>query len=333
MYEGTRTNRPQLIRSSRDHSFGKCGLDISKATDLESALRLASLDWEVVLKKLYYADHGKAKEITTGKGIFRLSKDKETGVELGLAGTEFTPIQNYTNFEICQLLAGMGSTWDRAGSENHGARNWIRMKVAEKVILGDKILGYILNRNSHVPGESFTSRCWEEREICTNGLTALMPGSILLNMRHTGQVHRENLMQRAHQIVEAERQRLEELQVLAERAAKIHLTEERWQGIVNELLPYPEGGGTELQKTRVNEQRSRLYRSINAPDLANFVTNRNGLTILNGWAALSAVSDFSSHLNDAQRKVSLDRVSARLTDLSTKDTILQHARDIVLSSN
>jgi hypothetical protein len=88
---------------------------------------------------------------------------------------------------------------------------------------------------------------------------------------------------------------------------------------------------TDRQREVLGEQRSRLYRSINAPDLANFVRNQDGITILNGWAALNAVSDFSSHLNDAQRKVSIDRLSSRLTDLATKDDLLTRAKELVLN--
>ena len=314
-------------RSSRVYNFARYGTDISEAKDLHQALELARLNFTVGRKKLYYGQNGKLVEMKSTYGVFRLGEDE---LEFGSCGTDFQPIQNETSFRVCQTLAQAGATWDRAGAENGGATNWVRMKVTDKVILGDTINGFVIARNNHLPGSCFSARAWEERLVCTNGLTAMMPGAILLNMRHTAQVKEDRLMATAERMAETIRQRLEDLQVLAERAAKVRINEEVWESLVAQLMPIP-AEATERQQNTVLSQREVLTQSISAPDLANHVENRSGVTVLNGWGALMAVSDFSSHLNDAVRSVSADRATARLSDLAVNDSLLTQARDLVLA--
>ena len=122
------------------NAFGT--VDISSATDVDSALSLAGLDWEVQTKAIY-------DEFGNEYPKFRANIKEDTNTLLGIVTDAYTVIQNAEAFDFVNNLSADGFTFDRAGQFRDGKAIWLMGKLPETSILGDKVDNNLVFVNSH----------------------------------------------------------------------------------------------------------------------------------------------------------------------------------------
>lgn len=317
----------------RSRSFGHAAKDLSAASTPEQALALVGADFKVGQTSLFsFCKTSEAQvipgtqcyatKIDSHKVMWRLDDHGKPLLPLGVVGKGWTPRQPRDAVQDLTLFAGEGATFDRGYLTSDSTRLYMRMKVAETKILGDDVAGYCTLIDGYDGGTGLALLDEIFRQVCANGMVSLVAGSRSLRRKHTKGIGftREAVMA----VMNSVRQNLAALADLANTTVNIHLTEARWQGVVATLLPFP-AEATDKARQVVEEQRAVLAQLIDVPDLANFRRS--------GWAALNAVSDFTSHLGTSQRMGNVDNQVRKLYEVGESNPMLNQAKELILALN
>ena len=152
-------------------AWHKLGTVLDNAPNIEAAIELAGLDWEVILEPMFLID---GTEITSHYAT-RRSDNKQT---LGVVGSQYMPYQNREMFQWFDFLLHDGDAeFESAGSLKDGRVVWILAKLNTKdleVRDGDAIKPYFLISNSHDGSSSLSLLFTFTRVVCWNTLTAAL---------------------------------------------------------------------------------------------------------------------------------------------------------------
>lgn len=343
----------------RDRTLAKMpgAVDISKATTVDEALDLIGANFTVKKLPIYVRlpdveSAGQVVksgvEVTMAKGLsvmgnpydlpmalvpdagamWRLGPDGKPVRFLATVGSKYEFLQPLQSFECTQILAKAGATFDKGYLSDDSRHIYLRMKVAEQEILGDTVVGYVSMSDSYDGTASFRIDDELFRVVCQNGLIELVPGRNRIRKRHTKGILLT--AEQARKMVLNMEDTLRNVRAQAESLSKIHLSENRWMGIIEQLLPYPtppagEPSLTPRQRDWVDEQRATLYMAMQADDLGNHRWT--------GWGAVNAVSDFVSHLGNVQKLGDSDRQVRKLIDVGRESTLITQAKELVLALN
>lgn len=259
------------------HRLGTVGRPLSG----EETRKAAGLDWIVTLEAISYDTPHGLMEVDGYKAVVRSSDHKA----LGVVSDRYQPIQNYQVFELLDLLAGRGDVvYEAAGSLRGGATVFMLARVTEDArILGDAVHPYILGCNHHDGMGAGAFLHTPVRVVCWNTLNQALQGATrVYRVRHIGDVRSK--LEEAGKVLGMSTAYIQALRQQAEELYRIRVSEEKWNGIVDGLLPLPEEG-TDLTLRRVREQRADLRNVLYVrPDLENFRWT--------GWGAVNAVADW-----------------------------------------
>jgi len=160
------------------------GVALDNPPTVAEAIRLAGLDWQVVLKDLQLVETGQAVD---HKATVRATD----GSVLGVVGPRYRPLQNADAFGWFQPFLENGeASIHTAGSLAEGRRVWILAKInrAPSVIApGDEVQKFILLSNSHDGTLAVRVGFTPVRVVCANTLAMAHNGdaSKLVRIRHT----------------------------------------------------------------------------------------------------------------------------------------------------
>lgn len=145
------------------------GTEITGDESLDEIIRLAGLDWQVLLKPLVTTD-----------GIpvpdnFALVRDSDSFV-LSITGKNYRPTQNRDVFEFFREFTDKGGMKiETAGSLNHGRDVWALASLNQSFdVWGDKINGYLLLHAPHIYGKAISGMFTSVRVVCNNTLNLAM---------------------------------------------------------------------------------------------------------------------------------------------------------------
>lgn len=338
---GSFTSRPNVwVPENRDKvDFQRIAVDISQAKTAEEVLRLVGADFTVGQTDLFcFANVAGSKELPefkdalrpkghvykcdSHKMMWRLGEDGKAKLPLGVVGSGWTPRQPAETLADLQLWAGEGATPHRGYLFTDSTRLHIQYKMAETKILGDEVAAFCTATDAYDGSMAYSLTDEIVRSICLNGLVKLVEGSRSFRRKHTKSIVHSREMIR--NIMGSLRAKLQELNNLAEEMVRVHLSESKWQGMVETLLPIPEDVKPAQLKV-IEEQRSLLYTAIDVPDLANFKNS--------AWGALQAVADFSSHLGNCQRLGNIDNQVRKTRELNESNPLLEQALQLVRALN
>lgn len=310
--------------------FDAIAVDISKATTAEEVLRLAGADFKVGhthlfsftgnlgenMSKQIPGTEAFVTKVDTHKMMWRL-KDGKPSIPLGVVGIGWTPRQPEDS--LGDLLEWIQEgTPDKAYLYTDSTRLHIRYRMADTRILGDEVIAYSNVTDSY---DGSTAYCLTDeivRGVCRNGLVKLVEGSRNFRRKHTKSINSSRQMIQA--IMGSLRAKLQDLNTLAEETVRIAISEPRWQGIVEELLPIPEDVKDEQLRV-IEEKRSLLYTAIDLPDLANFKNS--------GWGVLNAIADFTTHLGQCTRLGNMDTQVRKSRELNESNPMLEQGLVLV----
>lgn len=337
---GNFTQRPNVWTPSdrKKTGFDAIAVDISQAKTAEEILTLAGANFKVGQTDLFsFAKIEGAKELPafadgrpaghvykcdSHKMMWRLSPEGKPHLPLGVVGSGWTPRQPSETLADLEVWAGEGWTPDKAYLYTDSTRIHLRFKMGSTKILGDEVLAYCNATDAYDGTMSYTLTDEIVRGVCRNGLVKLVEGSRSFRRKHTkGIIHTRAMIQALMGSLQA---KLTQLNNLAEETVRITLSEPKWQGMVETLLPIPEDVKPAQLKV-IEEQRSLLYTAIDVPDLANFKNS--------AWGALNAVADFTTHLGNSQRLGNMDTQVRKNRDLNESNPLLEQALVLVRALN
>lgn len=256
------------------------GEDISSATSVNDAIKMANLDWKVVQAPVL--------EGLTGSTIpkyYANIRDVDNQC-LGIVTGKYQIVQNEEAFDFVDNLIPRGAEFVRAGMFRAGRAIWFLVKLPSFNILHDEVESYIVFINSHDGCGAIKCCLTPTRVACSNTLNVALANAY----RRWSSTHVGNLQQKlaqADEVFELSQNYAVELQNEANKLAMSHISASELSKLIEITFPTTPGL-SRRQLDNIYESRTIFLNDYyNATDLQNFKDTK--------WAYLNAVADYIDH--------------------------------------
>lgn len=251
----------------------------------EEALKAAGLDWEVVLRQLYFLDGDTALKVPDRFSTVRLSDNKS----LGIVSKGYHVYQNTDAFQFLNKLTDSDDAqahFTSAGSLLGGSRTFMVLKIGETFMVGgdDAHDLYLMATNSHDGSQAFTVSITPIRAVCQNTVTlGLREAKTKWSIRH--KVSLEGRVQDAREVLEMSFRYEEAFQKHVEEMLDIEVTTDKFFEIVDQLIP-----ASPRQHDKDVEEIMAIWKNEPTVLMAS-----NGSEKKNAWSAFNALTFFTDH--------------------------------------
>lgn len=272
--------------SPRRAFYESMGVKLENVHDMETALKVSGLDFEVKKLPLF---HGGVNEEFAFKQIpeFFATVRSDNEQVLGIVGKNYEVLQNLEAFNFLNSLAILGdSRFETAGNlKRNGAASYVTMSTEPLTILDDEFDPFMIITNGFDGGQAIKVAITPIRATCRNtAILALKKASFSISIKHT--VNMRDNMERAKEVLLANTHYLEALKEEAEKLATTPFSKETFEKLAHKLYPVKEDASDTVQ-IRNLYMIERLLKEYKEDDLANFTGT--------AWAAIQAVSAVESH--------------------------------------
>lgn len=311
----------ETMFSVREVPWHGLGTIVQEAPDSEQALVLAGLDWAVVQRPIY---------TRTSEGGFEKVPDYQLNVRitdgqvLGVVGDRYRIVQNRQAFGwVDELLKAEEVRYETAGSLRNGRQIWLLARMNRYVeVLGDEVCPYLLFTNSHDGRGAVRVQITPIRVVCQNTLNLALRG----RQRAWAAIHVGDFYQRleeARRTLGLALHYLEGLEEEAQRLAEVPVPDSRWEQLIEQLIPVPEGVAVGSQRWKnLDLLRQDLRMRRNAPDLLPYRHT--------GWAAINAVADHVAHREPLRIAMGAGISETRFTQVMNGHPMLDEAYRLLL---
>lgn len=259
------------------NAFGT--VDISSATNVDEALELSALNWDVN-SKFIYDENGKPYE------KFRANVRESDDKLLGIVTDKYHIIQNGDAFDFVDNLVSEGFKFERAGQFRDGRSIWVMGSLPETQILGDDISNNVVFVNSHDGSSGVKVMMTPVRLICYNMLNlALRKANRIWATKHTTGIYTK--LEEAKYTLGLVNKYMEELNNEAERLANIKISDADIEAIFDIIYPVDRNKDSERKINNISIVKDNFVQCYNAADIAQFKGTVYG--------AVNAMSDLVSH--------------------------------------
>ena len=259
------------------NAFGT--VDISSATNVDEALELSALNWDVN-SKFIYDENGKPYE------KFRANVRESDDKLLGIVTDKYHIIQNGDAFDFVDNLVSEGFKFERAGQFRDGRSIWVMGSLPETQILGDDISNNVVFVNSHDGSSGVKVMMTPVRLICYNMLNlALRKANRIWATKHTTGIYTK--LEEAKYTLGLVNKYMEELNNEAERLANIKISDADIEAIFDMIYPVDRNKDSERKINNISIVKDNFVQCYNAADIAQFKGTVYG--------AVNAMSDLISH--------------------------------------
>ena len=256
------------------------GVRVEEAPSSQDALRLSSLDWQVVQQA-----------ITTTEGVpipgYKANLRDTDHQVLGVVTDRYRVVQNAEAFAFTDGLLGEGVRYETAGPLQNGRKIWLLAKLPDKYIIeGDQIDPYLVFSNSHDGSGSIKVAMTPIRVVCQNTLNlALSSAKRVWSTIHVGDL--AGKMTEAHNTLLLAEKYMGQLGLEFSRLSKVKLSDQKVLQYIDQLLPMDDQHTQTHRKNILRIREDMKQRYFDAPDLQHVGKN--------AYRFLNAVSDFATH--------------------------------------
>ena len=256
------------------------GVRVEEAPSSQDALRLSSLDWQVVQQA-----------ITTTEGVpipgYKANLRDTDHQVLGVVTDRYRVVQNAEAFAFTDGLLGEGVRYETAGSLQNGRKIWLLAKLPDKYIIeGDQIDPYLVFSNSHDGSGSIKVAMTPVRVVCQNTLNlALSSAKRVWSTIHVGDL--AGKMTEAHNTLLLAEKYMGQLGLEFSRLSQVKLSDQKVLQYIDQLLPMDDQHTQTHRKNILRIREDMKQRYFDAPDLQHVGKN--------AYRFLNAVSDFATH--------------------------------------
>lgn len=260
------------------------GQDITGATSVEDAIRLADMAWEVVqTPALIRLADGNILETP-----MKVNVRSDNNAFLGVVSDRYQTVQNKDAFSFLTYLTDF--KFVSAGIVGGGKTVWLCVKIPDFAVLGENMKMYFVFSSTHDGKGAIRAAITPVRPACSNTLNLAFKKAVRsFSLLHKGDV--AGKLEMVGDIMEHENSYRSIFQQEAERLAGIHVSNTMFNALVGNLFPIP-ANATPRKRDIVENQRNDLISAYNADDLGNLRGTAYGF--------LQAVSDFSYHAEPAR---------------------------------
>jgi len=305
----------ETMFSVREVPWHGLGVVVEEAPNSKEAIKLAGLDWDVVQTPIYVKNNDILESIPNLYANVRSTDNKV----LGVVSNRYRVIQNREAFEFTDALVTSGEVrYETAGSLFEGRKIWLLAKLPEEIVLGDKVIPYLVFTNSHDGKNAVQVAITPVRVVCNNTLTmALNNAERTWTTKHIGNLQAK--LVEARKTLELTYNYMEKFKEEAEIYAQIHLSDNDAEDIIAKLIPIPNTDNLTHKQKLESLREDLLYRYQHAPDIKRFKGT--------GWGLINAVSDFISHKEPLRKTNSYKE--RRFYNLITKPEMLIQTQQLL----
>lgn len=295
-------------------TWSNLGVNIEESTNVEQALNISGLNYEVVKSPIYLSSKARIE----GKFATRI---KGTDDVLGIVGKEYTIIQNREAFEFINHLIPSGLSFEKAGTAANGNLIYIIAKFPEFDVIDDSVSPYIIFQNSHTGFTSLKASICPLRIVCQNQFKTAFKRNDSVSLRHTKNI--ADKLHEAEEVIRLSDNYMNEVRRQAEKLVRIKVNEDQVEKIIAQFMPYDEASATDRVKNSIIDNRSKLIAIYNGtPDIANYHGTAYGL--------FQAYADMVTH-NEGKRKTKTWEES-KFLNVSFNSSLMTKLVDIMMQT-
>ncbi len=331
--DGITNETAMFCVGNREAAWHHLGQRTDGAVAWEQAMKLAHLDWKVVLKDMFSRDlEGNVQKIEGYKAVWR---ENGNSLQLGVVGDGYTPIQNLQAFDFIDNLleAQNGAHYESAGALGNGERIWVMARVPEADIqiagTDDKSLSYLLVATSHDASLSYVARLTTVRVVCQNTLSvALQEAGNMFKVKHTKNA--EARLLEAKTTMQGFAKDAKDLNDKLNTLATRKMTRDSMTDILNRI--FPNGKKEDKQNTRRDNILADVLKLYEVNDNDAFPQLRG-----TAYNLLNAVTEWTDHLRgvrqtDSRKDMTDVQIRAENAMFGTGDKLKTEALEIILDA-
>jgi phage/plasmid-like protein (TIGR03299 family) len=282
---------------NREAAWHHLGQRTGTVVTWAEAMKLAKLDWQVMLKDSY-SRNPITQVVTKDEGscaVWRYSDTEQR--QIGNVGPDFQLIQNEQQFQFVDALlqAANGAHYETAGALGNGETVWCLARIpgADWTITGtkDQHKTYLLVANGHVGNMAYVYKLVDERVVCENTFhVAMGENGAVGRIRHT-----KSAAARLDQARVVMPSLVVNAQALGEKMnalAQRRVTKASMVAILDKL--FPENKDTENQGRRLSTLTKVLELFDHNDD--NAIPEIRGTA----YSLLNAITEFTDHFRSAR---------------------------------
>ena len=288
------TIRRQYSRQTLFEGNGKrllwdgLGQDVSEANSAREVCKIAGLDYRVQTEPLYTADGQRVRNMVATRRYDTVGDVEIPSTVYGAVTSRYTPVQNDKGFEFIDALFGHnGFQVETAGQFDDGKIVWVEAKLPERVMVGEKIMPYLVFTNRHDGKGSVRIFLSPVRVVCRNTLNYAIRGASnrAFAVKHTSTANAR--LAQAIETINHYNQYLDAMQNVIERQKRILLEEKHVDNFLSQLFPVNDEI-SQREYVRMMDNREEVKRIYQAADDLDGYEN-------SGFKFVNAVSDWATH--------------------------------------
>ena len=247
----------ETMFSAKETPWHKLGTITDGVLTSADAIVKAGLDWNVVLKDLYYQSDTTFGAEHQAPSHYATVRDSDESC-LGVVGNRYTPVQNSEAFNFMDALVDSGEAkYETAGSIANGKIVWILMKLdtlENNSFEPDVFEPYVLLSNSHDGSSALKVTMTPVRVVCQNTLRMALNGaSQQFSMRHTSGI--AGKVQQARETLNFVGKYYGAFQDEVNRLIDKEVNDKEFNDIMLKLFPRPSDEEMERPRTANNYER------------------------------------------------------------------------------
>lgn len=304
----------------------------SRMTPHES-LRIANMEWEVDTVPMQYLFNGEVRSVTDKRAVVRM----DTGLQLGVVGNSYLPMQNREQADFIEALIGEGEGCvECVGALFSGKKTFWTIRVPGNLVVGgedskDFVRRYLIVSNSNDSSSTFRAFWSPIRVVCNNTLKAALRGRSVVDS--VSVYHTTNMKMRiaeARKILNLASDYYREAKDVYNQLRENTVDQEMAQRFLDAIFPKPDPKN--IRAVTINKAKRDQVVGI-FEDKAVPGTTMAGRTL---WGLYNAITHQTSHMGVDYVKSGTeeDKASARMQSLmfgGTREKLNQAAFDACLA--
>ena len=253
-----------------------------KVMTAEEAIKLADLDWDVELRKVYTLNGAGNRVLIPGN--FAVTRETDDQV-FGVVKSRYTVFQNRDAFAFADSLVDSGEAkYEAVGSLKGGRQIFLTMKLPDGILVGgeDRHDLYVMLRTSHDGSKAVTVNLTPIRLACTNMMTIATraaEGTDRWSMPHVSTM--QGRIAEARETLSLTFAYAEEFAKIGEQLMSIKLTDDQAVDALQNVLPH---------RPKTDEKIDDIMECLRG-------SNSNGYHGT-GWGLLNALTEYHEHWRD-----------------------------------
>lgn len=267
------------------------GRDLSHILNTDQVWNLSGLNYGFEVIPLF---GGRETDSTTEfltTPIFGVFRD-DNHLFLGSGTKRFVPIGNERTKELCDILHGMGFSYENAGCFDGGKVTYVSMKWRQNTVAGEVIDYYVVIVNSFDGSKPFGVYITPIRVWCKNTLNLAIKKAVRFwKLRHTTNAHLrleevENGLTLLGNYIGAFEREVDRMKLLT-------CDKDRVKSFIDMLFPITEDTQPRAVTMAQNKRAELMYRYEYAPDIIDMEQS--------AFRFINAVSDYVDHTEPLRR--------------------------------